>query len=93
MVALILFLASYDKMYVDANGVYPLLCGENTGHHIYLGIPSYLGQIIPTQAWEKILSQKNSVSDPDLFHFCQPDPDPFHETDAGSKKSAKIMVY
>ena len=33
-----------------------------------------------------------SVADPDLFgfvHFGQPDP--FHETDAGSKKSAKIM--
>ena len=24
-------------MYVDANGIYPLLCGENTGHHMYIG--------------------------------------------------------
>jgi len=28
----------FDKMYVDANGVYPLLCGENTGHHMYLDV-------------------------------------------------------
>jgi len=28
----------FDKMYVDANGKYPLLCGENTGHHMYLDV-------------------------------------------------------
>ena len=27
----------------------------------------------------------------DPIHFGQPDPDPFHETDPASKKSAKIM--
>ena len=32
-----------------------------------------------------------SVSDRDPFHFGQPDPDPFHETDPGNKISAKIM--
>merc|ERR1719391_149663 len=25
-------------MYVDANGIYPLLCGENTGHHMYIDV-------------------------------------------------------
>ena len=28
----------YDKMYVTANGDYPLLCGQNSGHHIYLDV-------------------------------------------------------
>ena len=31
-----------------------------------------------------------SVSDPDPFHFGLRDPDPVHETDSGSKQSAKI---
>ena len=28
----------YDKLYVTANGDYPLLCGQNSGHHIYLDV-------------------------------------------------------
>jgi len=27
---------NFDMFYVSANGKYPLLCGDNTGHHIYL---------------------------------------------------------
>lgn len=28
----------YDKMWVTANGEYPLLCGQNSGQHIYLDV-------------------------------------------------------
>jgi hypothetical protein len=28
----------FDKMLVTANGRYPLLCGQNTGQHIYLDV-------------------------------------------------------
>ena len=28
----------YDKMWVTANGKYPLLCGHNTGQHMYLDV-------------------------------------------------------
>ena len=28
----------YDKMWVTANGKYPLLCGRNTGQHMYLDV-------------------------------------------------------
>lgn len=28
----------FDKLYVNANGKYPLLCGENSGHHMYLDV-------------------------------------------------------
>jgi hypothetical protein len=29
---------SFDKMFINANGKYPILCGENTGHHMYLDV-------------------------------------------------------
>lgn len=28
----------YDKMWIAANGKYPLLCGQNSGQHIYLDV-------------------------------------------------------
>ena len=28
----------FDMFYVSANGKYPLICGENTGHHVYLNV-------------------------------------------------------
>ena len=28
----------YDKFYVSANGKYPLLCGDNSHHHLYLDV-------------------------------------------------------
>jgi len=28
----------YDKFYASANGKYPLLCGTNSGHHMYLNV-------------------------------------------------------
>jgi len=28
----------FDKLFFNANGQYPILCGENTGHHIYLDV-------------------------------------------------------
>ena len=33
----VLITSRLDKMYLNANGRYPLLCGENTGHHMYIG--------------------------------------------------------
>ena len=29
---------SFDKMFINANGKYPILCGENSGHHMYLDV-------------------------------------------------------
>merc|ERR1712178_244417 len=28
----------FDMFYVGANGKYPLLCGDNSGHHVYLNV-------------------------------------------------------
>ena len=28
----------FDMFYVGANGKYPLVCGDNTGHHVYLDV-------------------------------------------------------
>jgi len=28
----------FDMFYVGANGKYPLVCGDNTGHHVYLNV-------------------------------------------------------
>merc|ERR1711935_172519 len=34
----LLGMCHFDKFFVSANGKYPLLCGENTGHHLYLDV-------------------------------------------------------
>ena len=28
----------FDMFYVGANGKYPLVCGDNSGHHLYLNV-------------------------------------------------------
>ena len=28
----------FDMFYVNANGKYPLICGDNSGHHVYLNV-------------------------------------------------------
>ena len=46
----------YDKFYVSANGKYPLLCGENSGQHIYLGKdPVPCNPLVIHVSWKKLL--------------------------------------
>ena len=61
---------SFDKMFINANGKYPILCGENTGHHMYLDVKGRASTDLNI-VLEKL--EQHLYECPDKFGIFQPD--------------------
>ena len=61
---------SFDKMFINANGEYPILCGENTGHHMYLDVKGRASTDLNI-VLEKL--EQHLYECPDKFGIFQPD--------------------
>ena len=62
----------FDMFYVSANGKYPLLCGDNTGHHVYLNVE---GRASTDLTFVLNNLQERLYSCPDTFNVLDLEPD------------------
>merc|ERR1711973_326253 len=76
----------FDKFYVNANGRYPLLCGENTDHHMYLDVAGRASTDINMMLSEL---QMELYECPDKFGVFEADPVLRKLTDAEDRQSDK----